>query len=94
MKKLLWSLILVPCLVWGDAWLELDNRAGGKMLFMKSECSLGKKESRGYYVIATTKEGDNISGCWYHFAGMIHVVWETGHTSSFDPKDMRYREDK
>lgn len=94
MKKLLWSLVLVPCLSWGDAWLEMENRAGGKILFMKSECPLGKKETRGYYALATTSDNSNITGCWYYFAGMIHAVWENGSTTSYDPKDLKYREDK
>ena len=94
MKKLLWSLVLVPCLVWGEEWLEMDNRAGGKILFLKGSCALGKKDGQGKTVIATTPDGDNINGCWYYFAGMVHVVWEGGKTSSFDPKDLRYREEK
>lgn len=91
MRKLLWSLVLVPCLVWGEEWLEMDNRAGGKILFMKQECTFGKKEARGRQVIATTPEGDNINGCWYYFTEMIHVVWENGKTSSFELKDLRHR---
>jgi hypothetical protein len=94
MRKLIWALVLVPCLVWGEEWLELDNSAGGKILFMKNTCGIGKKETQGLYVIATTPTGDNIAGCWYYFAGMVHVVWENGKTSSFEPKDFRHRETK
>lgn len=93
MKKLLLALVLVPCLVWGEAWLEMDNRAGGKILFLKNSCN-NSKDKQGLYVIATTPEGDNIAGCWYYFAGMVHVVWENGKTSSFETKDLRYRENK
>lgn len=97
MKKwiLAWSLILGPCLVaHAEQWMEMDNQAGGRILFLRSECGLGSRESGGLLVISTTPSGDSLRGCWFFFAGMVHVVWEDGKTSSFEPKNLRYRESR
>jgi hypothetical protein len=45
-------------------------------------------------VIATTPNGDNYAGCWFFFADMVHVVWDNGKTSSFDPNTFKIKESK
>ena len=88
MKKLIFLCVLLANLAHADEWLEMPNKAGGKILLLNSKCS-GKETAR--MVIATTPEGDNVNGCWYFFADMIHIVWQGGQTSSFNPKDFTYR---
>lgn len=90
MKKLLALLLLVCSTAYADKWLEMPNEAGGKILLLSGECRSGK----GHMVIATTPSGNNINGCWYFFADMIHVAWDNGRTSSFNPNDFTYKESK
>jgi hypothetical protein len=92
MKKLIVGMVLVLPLVAGAAeeWMELKNQAGGKILLLSSKCDR-KGSENARMVISTTPAGPNIHGCWYMFADMVHIVWEGGGTSSFDPKDFEYR---
>jgi hypothetical protein len=90
MKKFILVLTLLCGTAHADKWLEMPNNAGGKILLLSSECKTG----RGHMVIATTPQGDSINGCWYYFADMVHVVWDGGKTSSFNPTDFTYKESK
>lgn len=92
MKKLLLVLTLLCTTAHADEWMEAANAAGGKILFLKSACS---DTLYGRQVIATTKEGRTIHGCWFYFADMVHVVWngQGGKTSAYDPKELVYRKD-
>lgn len=90
MKKLIALLLLVCGTAYADKWLEMPNEAGGKILLLIQECSSGK----GKMVIATTPTGTNVNGCWYYFADMVHVVWQNGSTSSYDPKNFTFKESK
>jgi hypothetical protein len=76
-----------------EEWMEMPNQAGGKILLLNGKCS-SKSSSEGRMVIATTPTGGNINGCWYFFAEMIHIVWDSGSTSSFSPNDFSYRKSK
>jgi hypothetical protein len=90
MKKLLTLLLLVCSTAYAEKWMEMPNEAGGKIILLAGECN----NSRGKMVIATTPSGTNINGCWYYFAEMIHIVWQGGKTSSFNPNDFVYKESK
>jgi len=91
MKKLIVGMaLLLPLVVAAEEWMELRNQAGGKILLLAHKCSL-KGAELGRMVIATSPAGPNTNGCWYVLADMIHIVWEGGGTSSFDPKDFEYR---
>lgn len=76
-----------------EEWMEMANQAGGKILLLNGRCN-SKSGSEGRMVIATTPGGTNVNGCWYFFAEMIHIVWDTGSTSSFSPNDFNYRKTK
>ena len=96
MKKLIAGMALLLPLVAGAAteeWMEMRNQAGGKILLLAHKCSL-KGAEHGRMVIATSPSGPNTNGCWYVLADMIHIVWEGGGTSSFDPKDFDYKRSK
>ncbi len=96
MKKLIAGMALLLPLVVGAAveeWMEMKNQAGGKILLLAHKCSL-KGAEVGRMVISTTPAGPNLHGCWYTLADMIHIVWEGGNTSSFDPKDFDYKRSK
>lgn len=90
MKKLITILLLVCSSAYADKWLEMPNKAGGKILLLTNDC----KGGNGKMVIATTPNGDNVNGCWYYFADMVHIVWDSGSTSSFDPNNFVYKESK
>lgn len=91
MRRLLLLLVFVPLVGMAqDEWLELRNQAGGKILLLSGKCNR-KGAENGRMVISTTPAGPNLHGCWYMFADMIHIVWEGGNTSSFDPNDFEYR---
>lgn len=91
MKKLILALCLFAGTAHADEWLEMPNNAGGKIILLNSKCS-GKETAR--MVIATTPQGANVNGCWYYFADMIHIVWQGGQTSSFNPTDFTYKQSK
>lgn len=80
-KLIIASLLFISLAVHAEIWLEMPNQAGGKILLLQSKC-----DGNGRLVLATTDTGDTVSGCWYAFADMIHVVWESGKTSSYEPK--------
>jgi hypothetical protein len=90
MKKLLLLLCLLSPIVHADEWMEINNEAGGKILFLPAKCT---GTETGRMVIANAKDGTTIHGCWYYFAEMVHVVWtgQGGKTSSFDPKNLTYK---
>ena len=76
-----------------EEWMEMPNQAGGKILLLNGKCS-SKSGNEGRVVIATTPAGSNVNGCWYFFAEMIHIVWDSGSTSSFALNDFSYRKSK
>lgn len=88
MKKLLLCLLLMTGCAHAEQWFEMPNNAGGKIMLLESSC--GKTEN-GKLVIATTPAGDNVMGCWYYFAEMVHIAWDNGKSSSFKPTDFTAR---
>jgi len=93
-KRILVALVLVPLVgLAQEEWLELRNQAGGKILLLSGKCSR-KGAENGRMVISTTPAGPNLHGCWYVFADMVHIVWESGGTSSFETKDFEYRRER
>lgn len=88
MKKLLLCLLLVTSSAHAERWFEMLNNAGGKIILLESSCG---KTDNGKLVIATTPAGDNVMGCWYYFAEMVHIAWNNGSTSSFNPSDFTAR---
>jgi hypothetical protein len=91
MKKLILCLLLVAGVCHAEEWMETVNEAGGKILFLPALCT---GSTTGRMVIASTRDGTTIHGCWYFFADMIHVVWvgQGGKTSAYDPKTLTYRQ--
>lgn len=87
MKKIAFILLVMSGLALAEEWFETPNKAGGKILLLTTNCS----NNKGKMVIATMPEGDNIGGCWYYFADMVHIVWDNGKTSSFQPTDFTAR---
>jgi hypothetical protein len=92
MKKLLFGLLLVCGVAHAERWYEMENQAGGKIILLSGFCE--EDENSGRMVISTTRTGENLNGCWFFFADMIHIVWEGGKTSSFDPKWFRVKGSK
>ena len=90
-----WALLLALWCgsVQAEEWMEMPNQAGGKILLLNGKCS-SKSGNEGRVVIATTPAGSNVNGCWYFFAEMIHIVWDSGSTSSFALNDFSYRKSK
>ncbi len=91
MKKLLTILLLVCSTAYAETWGETRNGLGGKILLTMTKCD-GKTDGR--IVISTNPTGTNISGCWYYFADMVHVVWTDGTTSSYDANVFALKESK
>lgn len=91
MKKL-WVMVVLLCCMSATAaqeeWMEMANAAGGKILLLQGKCRSGRE---GRLVISTTPSGVNIHGCWYFFADMIHIAWDSGNTSSFSQDDFVYK---
>jgi hypothetical protein len=87
MKKLIILLCLFIATAHAEEWFEMPNQAGGKMLLLTGKCT-GK--NGGSFVISTTSTGDTLNGCWYFFANMIHIIWEDGSRSSFNPSSFKY----
>ena len=93
MKKYILALMIVCPIVFAGEWLESGNKDGGKILLLSNKCS-DKSDDTGRYVIASTASGKSISGCWYFFADMIHVVWVDGTTYSYRKEVFEYRKDE
>ncbi len=91
MRALILALAIVSTPALADKWLEMPNQAGGKILLLPDRCT---DTENGRMVIATMPEGTNISGCWWFFADMVHIVWKGGKTSSFEPNAFTVRERK
>ncbi len=90
MKKVLIGLMLVCGMAHADEWMETNNEAGGKILFLPTKCA---GNDTGRTVIASGRDGSTLHGCWFYFAEMVHVVWtgQGGKTSAFDPKTLTYK---
>ena len=88
MKKLLLALTLICASAFAEEWFEMPNEAGGKIILLTAKCDT---KNDGKMVIATMPSGNNIQGCWWYFADMVHVVWANGKTSSFQPNDFTAR---
>lgn len=90
MKKLILCFALLAGIAHADEWMETNNEAGGKILFLPQKCS---GTETGRMVIANARDGTTMHGCWYYFAEMVHVVWtgQGGKTSAFDPKTLIYK---
>ena len=84
------AMLLLSPLAHAEKWLEGKNDAGGKILLTETTCSSGA----GRVVIGTSGTGKSITGCWYYFTDMVHVVWSDGGTSSYEPSMFVYRESK
>ena len=90
MKKLIFCLLLVTGVCHAEEWMETINEAGGKILFLNYTCP---DSTTGRKVIASSRDGSTMHGCWYFFADMVHVVWtgQGGKTSAYDPKTLVYK---
>ncbi len=91
MKKILILLMLACSTANAETWLEMPNQAGGKVILLPQKCNT---TNEGRIVIATSDEGPSLNGCWWYFADMIHIVWDGGKTSSFNPSSFKAREKK
>jgi hypothetical protein len=91
MKKLLWALTLVPCLVWGEEWLEAGNKDGGKIILLTAKCDAKYPSLRLMMAIAST--GQTVRGCWAYFSDMVHVTYDDGTAYTYDPAIFEYKTD-
>lgn len=93
--KYVFPALLLVCQIGyaAEEWLEMQNKAGGRILLLSGKCT-GRGSENGRMVITTTPAGPNMHGCWYVFAEMIHIVWEDKSTSSFNPDDFVYKKAK
>lgn len=76
---------------YADKWLESSNDAGGKIVLLQNNCD---NTGNGKLILASSKTGVSIRGCWYYFGGQIHVVYVDGTTYAYDPKNFIIREEK
>ena len=91
MKKLLIAMLFVPMLAHAERWFEMRNNAGGKIILTEYKCETG---DGGKMVISTTKDGTTIQGCWFFFTDMVHIRWDSGTISSFNPNEFTMKERK
>ena len=89
MKKLILCLLLAnPIFSYAEEWMETLNEAGGKILFLSFKCA---ENGTGKQVLSSRPSGSTIKGCWYFYSNMVHVIWESGNVSIFDPQTLNYR---
>lgn len=91
MKRLLILLVLLSGSAKAEQWLEAGNQDGGRILLLQSKCS-NKSGETGRLVITNTSSGRNLTGCWYYFADMVHVVWADGTSYSYNKEIFTYKE--
>lgn len=58
---------------------------------MQSDCD---NTGKGKLILSSSETGQSIRGCWWYFAGQIHVVYVDGSTYAYDPKNFIIREEK
>lgn len=88
MKKLIFCLLLLSGVCHAEEWMEIPNEAGGKILFLSFKCA---ENTTGRQVLSSRPSGGTIKGCWYYYSNMIHVIWDSGSVSVFDPQTLTYR---
>lgn len=88
MKKLILLFVLLANPVLAEEWMETVNEAGGKIFFYSFRCA---ETGTGRQVISSRPTGSTIKGCWYYYSNMVHVIWESGNLSVFDPATLVYR---
>ena len=91
MKKLLIALLLVCSAANAEKWGETRNGLGGKILLLMTTCDA---KTDGRVAISTNPAGTNISGCWFYFSDMVHIVWTDGTVSSYDAGVFAVKESK
>jgi hypothetical protein len=91
-KKLLLMLVLVPCLVWGEEWLEAGNKDGGRIMLFTDKCSDKYPNLKSMMVSSGT--GQTFRGCWAYFSGKVHVSYDDGTNYMYDPGIFEYRTDE
>ena len=92
MRKLLLTLVLVPCLVWGEEWLEAGNKDGGRIMLFTNKCSDKYPSLR--MMMTSTGTGQTFRGCWAYFSDKVHVTYDDGTSYMYDPAIFEYRTDK
>lgn len=91
MKTILLALALITPLAHAEKWLELTNDAGGKMILLQTYCD---NTNKGRLILTSTSAGESIRGCWWYFAGQVHVVYTDGTTYAYNPNAFSLKEDK
>lgn len=91
LKKWVLMLALVCNLAHADTWGEAKNNAGGKILLTPTPC---KGKDAGHIAFSTSAAGVNITGCWFYFADMVHILWADGTSSSYDGNTFTVKESR
>ena len=81
MKKLLAvAMLLASSMSYADEWLEASNKAGGRILLFKAECT----ELKGWRVmLSTLPNSKSIRGCWSYLAKEVQVRYDDGELYSY-----------
>jgi hypothetical protein len=91
MKALLFALVLLFNSAHAEAWLEMPNEGGGKILLLEDRCN---KTDKGRIALATLPDGTTYNGCWFYYAETVHVFWKDGQRTTYEPRSFSLKETK
>jgi hypothetical protein len=81
--KILITLMVELCAIPAHAekWMEAQNKTGGKILLLASECAA---DYPGLRRAATTMpNGPTLWGCWRVLAGEVHIVYDDASSYTY-----------
>lgn len=74
MKKLLYGLLMLPCISHAITW-SMPNQNGGEIVITDRDCMHDGKSYAPLKEAYSYSEGIYIEGCWTVQDGMIRVIW-------------------
>lgn len=75
-------MLLASSMSYADEWLEASNKAGGRILLFRAECT----ETKGWkLMISTLPNSKTLRGCWTFLANEVQVKYDDGELYSYPP---------
>lgn len=81
MKKLLATLLFVPCIALAEAW-SLPNKSGGEIVISDRECRYNGKSYAPLRQAYSYWNGGYLEGCWTVEDGMVKIIWKNNDGSA------------
>lgn len=84
MKKLLVALMLLCGTVHAEEWWEGENKSGGKIVLLFSECTVRPEAKTMLRMYSAHINGQTWWGCWNYWSDQVHVVYDSGESYTYE----------